>query len=77
MRVDDGHGAEDLLNLVIEVSGEPRDDKAAKVDTIRKLWVPAVNNSGQFGRWAYLEIKDPYQAMSGLQEFLENYKDCT
>jgi len=48
--------------IVIEVSGEPRDDKAAKVGTIRKLWVPAVNNSGQFGRWDYIEIKDPYQA---------------
>jgi type III restriction enzyme len=70
VRVDDGHGEQDLLNLVIEVSGEPRDDKAAKVDTIRKLWVTAVNNCGQFGRWDYIEIKDPYQAMSTIQEFL-------
>jgi hypothetical protein len=47
------------LHLLIEVSGEPRDDKAAKVDTIRKLWVPAVNNCGQFGRWDYIEDQRP------------------
>ncbi|GAK60595.1 type III restriction-modification enzyme, R/helicase subunit [Candidatus Vecturithrix granuli] len=76
-KVDDGRGAGDLLHLVIEVSGEPRDDKAAKVSTIKNLWIPAVNNSGQFGRWAYLEITDPYQAISGLQAFLENYRDFT
>lgn len=71
-RVDDGHGEHDLLNLLLEVSGEPRDDKAAKVSAIRNLWLPAVNNSGQFGRWAYLEITDPYQAISSLQEFLRH-----
>ena len=26
------------------------------------LWVPAVNNHGRFGRWAFLEITDPWDA---------------
>ena len=38
-RCDDGHG-DDLLNLVIEVTGERRKDKAEKVATTRDLWVP-------------------------------------
>lgn len=57
-RVDDGHGPGDLLNLLIEVSGQERTDKAAKVATARTLWVPAVNNHGGFGRWAFVEVTD-------------------
>ena len=44
------------LNVIIEVTGEARKDKIAKVTTARTLWVPAVNNLGTFGRWAFLEI---------------------
>ncbi len=62
VRLDDGKGQADPLNLIIEVSGEKRKDKAAKVATARTLWVPAVNNYGAFGRWAFLEISDPWDA---------------
>jgi type III restriction enzyme len=58
--VDDGH--DDPLNLIIEVSGEARTDKAAKAATARTFWVPAVNNHGGFGRWAFVEISDPWDA---------------
>ena len=50
------------LNLIIEVSGEQRKDKAAKVSTARTLWVPEVNNHGGFGRWAFVEVTDPWDA---------------
>ena len=50
------------LNLIIEVTGEARKDKAAKVTTARMLWVPAVNNHGRFGRWAFVEVTDPWDA---------------
>lgn len=50
------------LNLILEVSGEARKDKAAKVALARSLWVPAVNNHGGFGWWAFLEINDPWDA---------------
>ncbi|MAF10697.1 restriction endonuclease subunit R, partial [Candidatus Poribacteria bacterium] len=65
LHVDDGHA--DLLNLIVEVSGEARKDKAAKVATARNLWVPAVNNHGQFGRWAFVEISDPWDAMGPIR----------
>jgi type III restriction enzyme len=26
------------------------------------LWVPAVNNHGGFGRWAFVEVTDPWDA---------------
>src|SRR5947209_6690345 len=37
---------DDLLNLVVEISGQELADKEAKADTARALWVPAVNAKG-------------------------------
>jgi type III restriction enzyme len=65
--IDDGHGPDDLLNLIIEVSGEKRKDKAVKVSTARTLWVSAVNNYGEFGRWAFVEISDPWDAQNTIR----------
>ncbi|NLX23807.1 MAG: DEAD/DEAH box helicase family protein [Phycisphaerae bacterium] len=64
--MDDGHGPDNPLNLLIEVTGEKKKDKAAKVATARTLWVPAVNNHGGFGRWAFVEIHDPWDAMTTI-----------
>ncbi len=71
-RIEDGHGkdAEDLLNVVIEVTGELRRDKAAKVATAQRLWVPAVNNHGGLGRWAFVEITDPWRTKSVIRTML-------
>jgi type III restriction enzyme len=55
------------LNVVIEVSGEARKDKAAKVTTARTLWVPAVNNHGGFGRWAFVEVTDPWDGQRTIR----------
>jgi type III restriction enzyme len=60
--VDDGRGKDDLLNLIVEVTGERDAAKEAKVATAKTLWVPAVNNAGTWGRWAFVEIGDPWDA---------------
>ena len=70
--LDDGAEKDDLLNLIIEVTGEKKKDKEAKVATARLLWVPAVNNHGGFGRWAFLEIDDPWNAKSVIRDFLKH-----
>jgi type III restriction enzyme len=70
-RVTDGHGSHDLLNVIIEVTGEKKKEKEAKVATTRHLWVPAVNNHGGLGRWAFLEIADPWRAKSLLRASLQ------
>jgi type III restriction enzyme len=70
LRCDDGHGPDDLLTLILEVSGEARKDKAAKVATARNLWVPAINHHGGFGRWAFLEITDPWDAQNTIRAAL-------
>ncbi len=73
-RVADGRGSrpDDLLNVVIEVSGQQdKPDKLAKVATARQLWVPSVNNHGGMGRWAFLEVTDPWKIKSQLRAMLE------
>jgi type III restriction enzyme len=45
-RIDDGRGTDDIYNLIIEVTGERKLEKDAKVSTSRNLWMPAVNNHG-------------------------------
>lgn len=70
--LDDGAGKDDLLNLIIEVTGEKKKDKEAKVATARLLWVPAVNNHSGLGRWAFLEIDDPWNAKSMIRDFLKH-----
>jgi hypothetical protein len=39
-------------------------DKAAKVAAAPNLWIPAINNHSGFGRWAFLEVTDPWNAKS-------------
>ncbi len=73
-RIDDGHGPEDLLNLILEVSGKPTQDKPVKVATARTLWVPAVNQHGGFGRWAFLETTDPWDLVNTVRGYLGGHK---
>ena len=65
--IDDGRGPDDLVQLIVEVTGEKKKDKAEKVATARQLWIPAVNNHAHFGRWAFLEITDPWDAASTIR----------
>ena len=70
VHLDDGHGADDPLRLILEVTGQRRGEKEAKVAAARTLWVPAINNHGGFGRWAFLEITDPWDAKSSIRGIL-------
>ena len=64
--LDDGRGPGDPLQLILEVTGHKRPEKEAKVAAARSLWVPAVNNHGGYGRWAFLEITDPWDVRSAI-----------
>ena len=58
--VDDGHGEEDLLRLVVEIKGYRREDAKEKADTMRTYWVPGVNGLRTYGRWDFAEFGDVY-----------------
>jgi type III restriction enzyme len=68
LRDTDSTGPDDLLTLVLEVTGEAKKEKQAKVAAAQHLWIPAVNNWGGAGRWAFLEITDPWDAANLIRE---------
>ncbi len=70
--IDDGHGRDNLLNVLIEVTGEQKKDKAAKVTAARTLWILGVNNHGGVGRWDFVEIDDPWNAMTTIRGLVES-----
>ena len=65
--------ASKLPSLRISLSSSAANAKypMAKVSTARTLWIPAVNNEGSFGRWAFVEIDDPWDAKKTIRSFLE------
>lgn len=59
--VDDGHGPDDLLRLIVEIKGYRREDAKEKKSTMETYWIPGVNNLNTYGRWAFAEFTDVYQ----------------
>ena len=59
--VDDGHGPDDLLRLVVEIKGYRREDAKVKKTTMDTYWIPGVNHLGTYGRWAFAEFKEVFQ----------------
>jgi type III restriction enzyme len=67
VRVADG--GDEPLNLVVEIKGHRDEADAAKAETMRKAWVPAVNAAKRFGRWDFMEFTDaPYDVDKRIRE---------
>jgi type III restriction enzyme len=72
-----------LRTLIVEVSGGKKSAHSpgsikAKADTARYQWCAAVNNHGGFGRWGFVEVKDPVTAKEYLDGWIKNlYEDGT
>lgn len=71
VRVDDGHGDDDLLNLVVEIKGYRREDAKEKKSTMENYWVPGVNRLGTYGRWAFAEFTDVFEMASDFHGEIE------
>lgn len=65
--VDDGHGVDDPLHLIVEIKGYRREDAKEKKATMETYWVPGVNNQGHYGRWAFAEFTDVYDMQSDFE----------
>ena len=70
--VDDGHGPDDLLHLVVEIKGYRGEDAKEKKATMDTYWVPGVNNLGTYGRWAFAEFTDIYEIESDFKLKVES-----
>lgn len=69
--VDDGHGREDPLHLIVEIKGYRYLDTEAKKATVRDCWVPGVNEERRFGRWAFIELTNQELMEADYQAALE------
>ena len=69
--VDDGHGEEDLLHLIVEIKGYRAEDAKEKKSTMETYWVPGVNRHGSYGRWAFAEFTDVYEIESDFEARVE------
>ncbi|MDO8294450.1 MAG: DEAD/DEAH box helicase family protein [Gallionella sp.] len=72
VRVDDGHGDDDLLNLVVEIKGYRGEDAVEKKSTMDTYWVPGVNHLGTYGRWAFAEFTEVYQIEADFEAKVES-----
>jgi type III restriction enzyme len=70
--VDDGHGPDDLLHLVVEIKGFRGEDAKEKASTMRSYWVPGVNHLKTHGRWAFAEFCNVYEIESDFSEKVES-----
>ena len=75
VRINRGEAADEPVTLLIEVTGEQKAEKAAKVATAQTMWVPAMNNDGRFGRWFFLEVTDPWDAEHLIRAEIEAVAD--
>jgi type III restriction enzyme len=65
--VDDGHGDDDLLHLIVEIKGYRREDAKEKKATMETYWVPGMNNLGKYGRWAFAEFTEVYRIAADFE----------
>jgi type III restriction enzyme len=70
VKVDDGRGADDLLNLVVEIKGYRGEDAKEKKSTMDTYWVPGVNHLGTHGRWAFAEFTEMFQIGAEFEKMI-------
>ena len=70
--VDDGHGQDDYLHLIVEIKGYRGEDAIAKKAAMDTYWVPGVNNHGRYGRWAFAEFTDVYEIQADFEAKVES-----
>lgn len=72
VQVDDGRGDDDLLRLIVEIKGYRREDAKEKKLTMDTYWIPGVNYSKKYGRWAFAEFTEVYQIEADFKSKIES-----
>ncbi len=67
--IDDGK--DDPLHLIVEIKGYRGEDAKEKKSTMDNYWIPAVNNNGRYGRWAFAEFTEVYEIEKGFSELID------
>jgi type III restriction enzyme len=69
--VDDGHGEDDLLRLVVEIKGYRGENAKAKNEAMEVFWIPGVNRLKSYGRWSFMELTEVYKIESEFEAKVE------
>lgn len=69
--VDDGHGKDDPLRLIVEIKGYRGEDAKEKKLTMDGYWIPGINHVGSLGRWAFAEFTEVYEIEKAFGELVE------
>ena len=75
IQIDDGHGEDDPLHLVVEVKGFRHENVKLKSETIRTQWIEGVNNLGIYGRWTFEEFNDVYGINKEFAALIDRVRD--
>ena len=73
--VDDGHGPDDPLHLIVEIKGYRGADAQEKASTMKTYWVPGVNHLKTHGRWAFAEFCDVYEIQTDFEAKVKEHFD--
>jgi type III restriction enzyme len=70
--IDDGHGPQDPLRLIVEIKGlrQGKEETKEKAETVSTYWVPGVNNSRGFGRWEFLQLTNVFEIQTEFAQYL-------
>ena len=71
VQLDDGHGPQDPLNVIVEIKGYRGEDAKIKKDTIETYWLPGVNNLRSHGRWRFQEYTDLFSMQDEFTDFAD------
>ena len=74
VRIDDGKGSDNLLNLVVEIKGFRGENAKAKAETMRAYWIPGVNNLKEFGRWEFKEFTSAFDLDEDFENLVSSFK---
>jgi len=69
--IDDGKDSP--LNLIVEIKGFRGEDARAKKQTMETFWIPGVNSSGEFGRWAFAEFTSVFEMEKDFGELISRF----
>ncbi len=70
--LDYGLGEDEPLHVVVEVKGRRGEDAKAKARTMETHWVPGINAQSCHGRWAFLELLDPFEMQGDFDSAVSN-----
>lgn len=72
VRINDGHGDDDLLNLIVEIKGMKNEQVKVKKETMIEKWVPGVNGLAASGRWAFVQFESVFEIEREFGELIES-----